>query len=132
MKKITIETTDDESIYIILEALDLYTRLNIGQFDSLLNLRSITKNNESDITQPLTQIRNQLFDLNVGLNGSHGIHSNKVDDSARLAFDIRQVIRHELWKNNPNRNSMTVDSSVHFTSKQGLKDFKCTIENSEE
>jgi hypothetical protein len=48
-------------------------------------------------------------------NGSWGIHHPSVDDSCRMAFDIVQVIRHEKWKNNPDRNTMTVDSHTHFT-----------------
>jgi hypothetical protein len=31
-------------------------------------------------------------------------------------FDILQYIRHEFWKENPNRSNMTVDSSLSLTS----------------
>jgi hypothetical protein len=53
------------------------------------------------------------------LQGGWGIHHPNVDDSCREAFDIIQVIRHEFWKRDPERSSMTVDSSIHFTSDKG-------------
>ena len=49
-------------------------------------------------------------------NGGWGIYNEDVDESCRIAFDIQQVIRHERWKNNPNKSSATVDSHVHFSS----------------
>lgn len=49
-------------------------------------------------------------------NGGWGIYNKNVDESCRIAFDILQVIRHERWKNNPDRRSSTVDSHVHFSS----------------
>jgi len=49
-------------------------------------------------------------------NASYGIHHPDVDESCRQAFDIIQVIRHEFWKANPDRKTITVDSSIHFTS----------------
>lgn len=51
-------------------------------------------------------------------HGSYGIHSTEVDDSCRQAFDIIQVIRHEFWKENPKRSSITVDSSISLTTSQ--------------
>lgn len=64
----------------------------------------------------LVQPRNMLInDPQMSQHGSWGIHHPSVDDSCRMAFDIVQVIRHERWKKNPNRNTMTVDSHTHFT-----------------
>ena len=42
---------------------------------------------------------------------SPGIHNPKSREALE-AFDIIQVIRHEFWKDNPNRSDITVDSSV--------------------
>lgn len=48
-------------------------------------------------------------------DGAHlGIHNEKVDDSCRDAFDLIQCIRYEFWKENPNRSSITVDSSINL------------------
>jgi len=42
---------------------------------------------------------------------SPGIHNPKSKEALE-AFDIIQVIRHEFWKANPTRSSITVDSNV--------------------
>jgi hypothetical protein len=69
-----------------------------------------------NVDMMLVQPRNLLInDTTMNSNGSWGIHHPSVDDSCRMAFDIVQVIRHEKWKNNPDRNTMTVDSHTHFT-----------------
>lgn len=66
----------------------------------------------------LVQPRNMLTnDTSLSRNGSWGIHHPSVDDSCRDAFDLIQVIRHEFWKRDPNRRSLTVDSSIHLTGK---------------
>lgn len=49
---------------------------------------------------------------------SYGIHNPQVDESCREAFDMIQVIRHEFWKADPERSSITVDSSVHIWTQQ--------------
>ena len=69
-----------------------------------------------NVDMMLVQPRNMLInDTTMNSNGSWGIHHPSVDDSCRMAFDIVQVIRHERWKKNPNRNTMTVDSHTHFS-----------------
>lgn len=40
-------------------------------------------------------------------NTLNGVH---YDDTADILFDIHQVIRHQLWKDDPNRRSGTVDA----------------------
>ena len=64
---------------------------------------------------------------NYGTHGNMGIYNPKVDQSARDAYDLVQVIRHEFWKANPNRSSITVDSSVHINSKNS--NIKVQIDN---
>ena len=52
-------------------------------------------------------------------NGSTlGIYNDKTDQSCRDAWDIIQVIRHEFWKENPNRSSITVDSHLNLTNSE--------------
>lgn len=45
-------------------------------------------------------------------NASYGIGRKDEGQHNIDAYDMIQVIRHEFWKENPNRSSMTVDSSV--------------------
>lgn len=44
-------------------------------------------------------------------NALNGIH---YDDTADILWDIHQVLRHELWKNNPDALNFTVDASEAF------------------
>jgi hypothetical protein len=60
----------------------------------------------------LSYIKSFISDTELGLYGSLGIH-NKNAEICREAFDIIQVIRHEFWKENSNKNDMTVNSSIH-------------------
>lgn len=73
------------------------------------------------VDNALSYPRNMLYNniKHRNLKGSWGIHHPNVDDSCREAFDIIQVIRHEFWKRDPERSSITVDSSIHFTSDKG-------------
>lgn len=84
------------------------------------------------VDNALVQPRNMLYnDHSLGRHGSWGIHHKNVDDSCRMAFDIQQVIRHERWKQIPNRNNSTVDSYIHFTYRKDNSslDIKCELEN---
>ena len=51
------------------------------------------------------EIKRRFWDL--APNAYYGIH---YDDTADIIWDCHRVIRHELWKNNPNRSQITVDS----------------------
>lgn len=82
------------------------------------------------VDNALVHPRNMLYNnIKFGnLHGGWGIHHPNVDDSCREAFDIIQVIRHEFWKRNENRSSITVDSSIHFTSNKGESNkIKCEL-----
>lgn len=77
------------------------------------------------VDMALIHPRNILYNNHeLGKNGSWGIHHPSVDDSCRQAFDIVQVIRHESWKQNPNRSNITVDSHISFTSDNIKESYK--------
>lgn len=78
----------------------------------------------------LNQGRNMLLQEELPNNGSWGIFNPDVDESCRVAFDIVQVIRHEFWKQNPNRSDITVDSSVHLHCADSEK-IKCKLKEKE-
>lgn len=78
----------------------------------------------------LNQGRNMLLQEELPNHGSWGIFNPDVDESCRVAFDIIQVIRHEFWKQNPNRSNITVDSSVHLHCTDSEK-IKCKLKEKE-
>ena len=78
----------------------------------------------------LSHARNILInDQLMSKHGSWGIHHPSVDDTCRMAFDIHQVIRHERWKINPNRNEHVVSSHIHFTHRKdnSSNEIKCEL-----
>ena len=82
------------------------------------------------VDMALVQPRNMLIqDSFMSRNGSWGIYNPNVDDSCRVAFDIVQVIRHEYWKKDPKRSSVTVDSHIHFSHRadDSSKKIKCKL-----
>lgn len=145
MKTHTLKVTD-EQLSIIQSALDMYSRIGIGQFDVILkhptfetHLRNIFDKDyglvheaEGRANMLLYRARNVLTnDHSYGSNGSWGIFNENVDYSCRMAFDIIQVIRHERWKLDEKRSNITVDSSIHFshTKDDSSKLIKCKINN---
>ena len=70
----------------------------------------------------LVQPRNMLLnDLNLPKNASWGIYNPDVDESCRVAYDLIQVIRHEFWKADPDRNENVVMSHVNLSTKDSNK-----------
>lgn len=126
----TIELNNNQ-LQLIQRALDFYSRVGIGQFTEIKDHptfeRHLYKQCEVDgktdyseyhrlrdeVDEQLNVARNMLYnEFTMSHNGSWGIYNPKVDDSCREAFEMIQVIRHEFWKANPKRSSVTVDSSV--------------------
>lgn len=135
----TLTVTEDQ-LRLIQEALDMYSRIGIGQltvikdhptFESLTKkkcTRDETVDYESYHHQRtvadeyFTIGRNQLWaHEDIGTHGSLGIYNNEVDESSRVAYDILQVIRHEFWKANPKRSDWVVMASTHLSTKDSDK-----------
>jgi hypothetical protein len=78
--------------------------------------------NEKLIISKLDEIEKDISDNYIHPNMSYGIYDETdVDESCRVAYDLVQVIRHEFWKKDPERSTMTVDSSVMLTTKNSDK-----------
>jgi|SRR5690606_26860564 len=134
-----------EQLRVIQIALEHYRRIGMGQFSFITEHPTfdefLSKKYEEDVKTDwaeyhqrmkivktaLVYPRNLLIDdRSMPESGSWGIYHPDVDESCRVAFDIMQVIRHEKWKVNPNRNSFTVDSGVHLTN-EGSKKIKVEL-----
>jgi len=57
---------------------------------------------------------NKIKFLISGEDGNYGIYDERVDETCRESYDMIQIIRHEFWKENPNKSAMTVDSSYNL------------------
>lgn len=114
---------NDEQAYVIVEALDLFSRVLIGQSEevgSVMNKYSVNMLDSEvlgavgkqytqhkpdkqaydahhDFTDAIRGLKHSL--LGIHTNGSYGIHSVVVHDNARVAYDVQQVLRNHLaWK----------------------------------
>ena len=96
-----LEFTDNE-ILIILQALDLYSRIWIGQYDHILwDLRWYRNCNQLDeldktLRREFLDIRNIVLPglYEYSLNGSYGIFSPDRDTKAAIAYDMQQEFRY--------------------------------------
>jgi len=103
-------TINKKQAEVLIAALDLYTRIGIGQFEEIVNVY------DRAAKLPLV-IRDGMrngFDFVKQLvghptNGSYGIHHQDVDDDFRVSYDVKQVIRNRLaWDRAP-KGGMQVD-----------------------
>ena len=125
---------NENQLRLIQKALDFYSRVGIGQFNEIKNHPTFERHLHEEFKiegktdynrfhsvretadDALNVARNMLYnESSMDKNGSWGIYNPKVDDSCRDAFDLVQVIRHEFWKNDPDRSDITVDSSITLT-----------------
>lgn len=99
------------------EALDLYTRIMLGQLFEMVPRNALfqmgpAKNN---IVENCLRAVELLFRPG---GGYYGIHSKDVDDNARTVYDFDKVIRHEraklMGKENLPRPAYGVDSFEHY------------------
>lgn len=109
---------------IIINALDLYTRIGLGQFQSIQEVWDYNGVDPEDFKK-YDDFKDMLVKcqkLIMGTcNGGFGIHNKKVNDIFRQAYDIQQVIRHEVWKNSKYRQHSSVCASpAHQISKVKL------------
>ena len=133
-------TITEEQLRLIQDALDMYSRIGIGQmwvikdhptFEEILRKKStfdgkVDYNIYHDIRKRADKYftlgrDTLLIDSTHGQHGSFGIYNKEVDESSRIAYDLIQVIRHEFWKANPDRSEHVVMSSIHLSTKDSNK-----------
>lgn len=75
----------------------------------------------------LNKGRNELLQENFPDTVSYGINNSSVDESCRVAYDIFQVIRHELWKKEDEKDLFVRASSVLLSTDEANK-IKCEVD----
>jgi len=94
----------EEQANVVLKALDLYSRLHLGQFREI---QTIWQTNYLWAKETLKELKKQLTGLEE--NEYHSICAEYVSQNAKIAYDILQTIRHRMaWDKNPN-GGLTVD-----------------------
>lgn len=96
-------TVTEPEINSILDSLDLYSRIWMGQYENILYTIKLNKHCYSfDIDEKLKtvllSIRNILFPAlhRYGFYASHGIFSSDIDYKAGAAYDMLQEFRYKL------------------------------------
>lgn len=109
-KKTYTLTMSEEQAQIAVRALDLYTRIGIGQFEEILRvydpLCEVFDAQRTSVRGSMDEIKAQA---GHPPNGSHGIHNDKVRDEFRVAYDIQQVIRNRIAFDRNPEGGMQVD-----------------------
>ena len=83
-------TLNEEQIKAVMESLDFYSRISIGQLQHLKYL----KNGASEDT--LILLQKEMFPDLTGLNHSWGIHNRQVPENVKICYDIYKQI-HFIW-----------------------------------
>lgn len=97
-------TLTEKQAHIVITALDLYTRIGIGQIERVMELFSEVYWKDIPNVERARQLVLEFKEALTGypMNASHGIHSDKVRDTFRAAYDITQVLRHAVaWGAKP-------------------------------
>ncbi len=101
MKEYNLRITERQAKRIMF-ALDLYTRLSVGQMN-ILNEITFEKDKKGlkveAKRETLTLLQKEMFPKLTGLNHSYGIHSRNLPDEIREAYDIFKVVMYEFNKN---------------------------------
>lgn len=92
----------------LIEAIDLYIRVNIGQLEAIVNFleHNGTYKNEDNsyVMNAIDEIKYRIFGLSK--NASYGIGNDKLDPIVNVSYDLLQVLRHRLsWSMNINGGS---------------------------
>jgi hypothetical protein len=97
MSKTYTLTMSEEQAQIVVRALDLYSRIGIGQFEEILRVYDPCCTLTSMMRdEARTHINCVKLAYGHPENGSHGIHNPKVRDDFRVAYDVQQVIRNRI------------------------------------
>lgn len=94
--KMTI-TVDETQARVIMNALEFYARMSLGQFDNAIHdlFLGRRKWDWAQFDHYAWLLKNTVFP-ELSKNESYGIYNNEAGEFAQIAWDIHQVIRHDL------------------------------------
>lgn len=101
-RKYNITVTESQAL-LLERALDLFTRIGIGQFENIIEVYDHDFRLDAE-TKEHMRTGTDIAKRAVGhpTNGSYGIHNTAVSNDFRVAYDLQQVIRHRrAWARCP-------------------------------
>lgn len=97
-------TLTEGQAQVISDALELFLRIHMGQLDSVVDVLEWQRRDFETLHELRDELR-KLSPLATGIpcrSSYHGIHSKKIHDRSRVAYDLHQVVRHALaYARNP-------------------------------
>ena len=104
----TLSGLTAEHCRVLVSALDLFSRIHMGQFDEILRVYrangravhtlSVSEQNEARV---LIGVVHDML-TRMPRNASYSILAHEVPDEARAAWDLQQLVRHRVaWDENP-------------------------------
>ena len=96
--EVTLKLTEKQAA-VVVAALDLYTRVLIGQVEMVEEVLrwtypGLSAEGLQQARDLMKSVKEQLWGFGPG--ASHGIHSPAVHDNARKAYDLLQVVRNGI------------------------------------
>jgi len=88
---------DEQQAQLVIQALDMATRLHMGQTNIVGEYLQGCSSRNADpevVNSALDLLRRECFGFTR--SASFGIHSDAISDDARVMWDIHQVLRHRL------------------------------------
>ena len=103
--KIILELNEVQA-KVISVGCEILARIQMGQLDEVaMQLFHLHSAKDPEMSKLWDMLKTRLEDAEsvvgalYGTKGYHpGIHSEKLPDTARVAFDIHRVMRHQLWQ----------------------------------
>jgi hypothetical protein len=125
MKNYTLNLNERQA-QVVAAALDLYARIGIGQFEEVLQVYDPGAKLDIKTRGRIgSGLRIAKEEAGNPANGSHSIVNPVVEDQFRVAYDVRQVIRHKLALDRKPEGGMGVDfDTPHQTGKEPLAAIK--------
>jgi len=100
MPTVTLTLTEEQAD-TLLAALDIYSRLKMGQFSAVTDLFPARHFDRTAAAAALKEARQAVMP-ELDPRGYYGIRNLEAGEQARVAFDVQQVLRHALaWHRYP-------------------------------
>lgn len=104
--KFTI-TLEDAHMWALLNALELYGRIAMGQLEELLDVIKHGGGDRNTLRRLLWAVKREMMP-HMPLNAYFGIASPEVPERAKAAYDLYQVVRHaKSWAEHPEGGNTT-------------------------
>jgi len=130
--KYQLEITENQA-QIIENALDFYSRIQMGQFDELISnfssplYKDLLKNNPDydKLKFYINELKKEILP-ELSINSFYSIGNKSRPDSSRISFDLIQVIRYRLsWDKYPEGGiGVNFDKPMKFSTTESLAKIK--------